>query len=44
MLTHPRDFPSRFVTRLFLVEPRLFLFATNFIKQLLLPRNEVSYG
>ncbi|HSU72618.1 MAG TPA: NAD(P)/FAD-dependent oxidoreductase [Candidatus Binatia bacterium] len=44
MLTHPRDFPSRFVSRLFFVEPRLLLFVKNFIKQLLLPRNEVSNG
>lgn len=44
MLKHPRDFPSRFVSRLFFVEPRLLLFVKNFIKQLLLPRNEVSYG
>jgi len=44
LMDNPRDFPSRFIARLFFVEPRLLLFAKNFIKQLLLPRNEVSYG
>lgn len=44
LMKNQRDFPSRFVAKLFFVEPRLLLFAKNFIKQLLLPRNEVSYG
>jgi digeranylgeranylglycerophospholipid reductase len=41
---HLRDFPTRFVVQLFFVEPRLILFVKNFIKQLLLPRDGVSYG
>ncbi|MBI4150516.1 NAD(P)/FAD-dependent oxidoreductase [Candidatus Woesearchaeota archaeon] len=42
--THPRDFPTQFITKLFFVQPRFALFATNFIKQLLLPRSGVSNG
>ena len=44
LMTHARDFPTQFVTKLFFVQPRFALFATNFIKQLLLPRSGVSNG
>ncbi len=41
---NPRDFPSRFIVKLFFAEPRFLLFVKNFIKQLLLPSDGVSYG
>lgn len=44
LYNHHRDFPSKFLLKAVLVEPRLLLFVQNFIKQLRLPRDGVSYA
>ncbi|MBI4145202.1 NAD(P)/FAD-dependent oxidoreductase [Candidatus Woesearchaeota archaeon] len=44
LYNHHRDFPSKFLLKAILVEPRLLIFGQNFIKQLRLPADGVSYA